>query len=73
VSDDVMRAIGRIEGRLEGIDRKLDGHGTKLDCIDGRLRSVERKAVINGSTFGAAAAAGLTLVIEGAKRGFGGG
>ena len=39
---DIHRALGRIEGRLEQIDGKLDRGADRMDEQEARLRGVER-------------------------------
>lgn len=68
MSEEIVRAIGRIEGRLTGIDRKLDGHTEKLDSIDGRLRNVEQRTAIHGAGAGAMAAVGVGILAEAVRR-----
>lgn len=63
-----MRALGRIEGELKGINTTLADHGTKLTGIDGRLQKVEVKAAQHGAVAGVVSAVGISLVIEGLKR-----
>ena len=71
MSQEILRAIGRIEGRLDGIDGKLDDQGQTLHGIDARLRSVEGRTVRNGSIAGGAAAVGVALIVETIKKGTG--
>lgn len=67
--EDIMYMLGEINGKLD----KLDTIETKVDSMDGRLRTVETKAAIHGTVFGGLAAIGITLVREGVKSVTGGG
>ena len=42
MSDDVMRAIGRIEGRLEGMDTTLNDVHSKIDGVQSHGCSIGR-------------------------------
>lgn len=52
MSGSIDRELGQISAHLENINKKLDDHGTKIDAIDDRLRTVERKSALNGAVAG---------------------
>lgn len=70
MSNEIMRALGRIEGQLKGVHSRLDTNETKLDSIDGRLRAAEVKSARNGAVFGSAAGVGIALIVESIKSHF---
>lgn len=60
--DEISRALGRIEGKLEGIDNSISAMDSKIDHLDGRLRAVEIKSgVISLTVSGAISALAATL------------
>lgn len=59
-----MRALGRIEGRLEGIENTQQTHGVTLTSMDTRLRTVETKAAVNGAVSGGLIATGVVIIKE---------
>lgn len=63
-----QRALGRIEGKLDMlIDRQADTNA-RLDKVDERLRTVERKSAVIASTAGGLVSIGMALIIEKGKR-----
>ena len=60
--------LGEIKGIVEGLQAGQKSHGEKLDALDGRLRSVERQAVVSGGVSGGVIAVGMALVTEGMKQ-----
>lgn len=64
MSEELHRALGRIEGQLLGINERLDGHGDKLTAIDDRLRGAETAAARAGGKYGALTGIGMALLIE---------
>ncbi len=62
MSDDILRALGRIEGQLQGVHSRLDEHSGKLDKIDERVKNVEHKAATNGLVSGGIAGVGMSLL-----------
>ena len=42
MSDDILRSLGRIEGRLKAIDENLGKLNGRLDHHSNRLRKLER-------------------------------
>ncbi len=77
-----LMMLGRIDGKLDGIVRRLDGLDGRLDRvdvrmdgIDGRLRTVEKKAATFGAVAGGAVSVGTAIIVEGLRhvmRGAGG-
>jgi hypothetical protein len=62
VSEEIMRALGRVEGTLDAMKSQLNGQDEKLGAIDGRLRHVEMKAAGYGTAAGAMAGIGIALI-----------
>jgi len=59
-NNDIIRAIGNLEGTVGGIDKKLDEGTKRMDSHSKRIGSVERKqswyaggAMVGGGFFGA--------------------
>ena len=67
MSEEIHRALGRIEGQLQGIGERLDGHGEQLTAIDDRLRSTETAAAREGGKAGVLTGIGVALLIESAR------
>lgn len=77
-----MLLLGRIDGKLDSIVRRLDGVDqrfdrveSRLDGMDGRLRDVEKKAATFGAVAGGAVSVGTAIIVEGLRhvmRGAGG-
>ncbi len=53
--------LGEIKGTLDMVRETQKTHGTKLDSMDGRLRSVENKATLAGGLSGLLMAVGVNL------------
>lgn len=66
-NDDVMRALGRIEGQLEGMQHAQERQGQEIQTISGRLRTVEQRAASRGGAAGLMGAIGVTLIVEGMR------
>ncbi len=64
MSDEIHRALGRIEGELSGIKRTQSLHTKKIDHINGRLSANEAKAATNGAITGGIVTAGILLIKE---------
>lgn len=60
--------LGRIDGKLDGVQSHLHRQDKRLDTIDERLRTVEQKAAVTGAISGGAISIGIALVIEGGKQ-----
>jgi prefoldin subunit 5 len=64
MSEEIHRALGRIEGQLQGINERLDTHGQQLTTIDTRLGTVEKDAAREGGKRGVLAAVGVAIMVE---------
>lgn len=67
--------LGEIKGLVQGLkdgqvlqNQRMDTFDRRFDSIDGRLRTVERKAAVAGALSGSAVAVGTALIIEGIKQ-----
>ena len=69
-ADDLMRAIGRIEGTLSAIEAGVAEAKTGVAAVNARLDEHQASTAKAGALMGTLAAAGITLVVEAAKRGF---
>jgi hypothetical protein len=58
MSDEVQRALGRIEGKLDSVLEKQESHSDRLDNHGNRLGKLERW---QSYTLGAGAAAGVLV------------
>ena len=61
--DNVNRALGRIEGKLDAQGEDLQYLTLKVDAIDGRLRSVEVRTALSASAISTAVSVGVSLVV----------
>jgi hypothetical protein len=75
---DELLLLGKISGQIEGVanhlarqdaqmaelDKKIN---SRIDGIDERLRTVEKKAAVAGALSGTAVSVGMALIIEGLK------
>lgn len=52
MTEEIHRALGRIEGELKGIKETQVTHGSKLDTIDKRVTGNEVKTARNGAVAG---------------------
>lgn len=72
MTDEIQRALGRIEGQLSGVHQRLDAQHATLDQVKGRLCAVETHAVRRGARkggeFGAYASVGVALLAEGLRQ-----
>ena len=61
--DDIMTALGNLQGTLESMKDNLDRGTKRMDHYDGRLRTVEtRQAKFAGYAAGIGAIGGTTIV-----------
>lgn len=67
MSEEIMRAIGKLEGKLDAVYETSKSNSTKLDTMDGRLRSVENKSAVYGSIGGTVAGVGVSLLVASLK------
>lgn len=68
---DIVRALGRIEGKIDGIQTNQQEHSKKLGGLDERLRHVERRSAVHGATAGMVSATGVTIIVEYLRRSMG--
>lgn len=66
--NDVGRALGRIEGKLDMIMEGNKATNERLDSMDERLRKVENKAAVGGALAGGIASVGTSLIVEYLRR-----
>lgn len=71
MSREIIRALGRIEGQLEGIKDQQEAHGEKLDAIDSRVRKVETTSAKHGMVSGGIAGVAVSLLAASIKAGLG--
>ncbi len=64
MSEEINRALGRIEGELKGMRRTQKLHGKKLDVIDKRVTANEVKAARNGAISGTLMGGFIVLLKE---------
>lgn len=67
----ITRALGRIEGRLDAIEREQSRASGALVTIDDRMDKHQVDVARSGGLYGAIAALGLTVLAESVKRGLG--
>lgn len=74
-TDELNRAIGRIEGKMDLVIEKqkqsdeqqnarFDAIDNRLDGFDTRIRTVEQRAVVSGAVAGGIMSVGIALAIE---------
>ncbi len=61
-NDSLIRAVGRIEGKVDSMHESLNHLSDKVDHVDERLQTVERKAAVGASVISAAISAGISLL-----------
>lgn len=64
MSDEIQRALGRIEGELKGMKETQHTHGQQLNAINKRVTGNEIKAARNGAVSGGVITVGLMLLKE---------
>ena len=67
-SNELTRALGRIEGKLDMIVSSQATQNERLDSMDERLRHVEQQAARAGAISGGIVAVGTALAVEMVKR-----
>ena len=60
--DELVRAVGRLEGKVDSVQDSVKKNGLKIDALDGRLQNVERKTAIGASVISAAVSTGVALI-----------
>ncbi len=63
MSDEIHRALGRIEGELKGIRKTQTTHSVALVAIDERVNANEVKAAKNGAITGGLMA-GFVMILK---------
>ncbi|WP_028536167.1 hypothetical protein [Paludibacterium yongneupense] len=66
--NELARALGRIEGKLDMIAASQENQNTRLDGMDARLRHVEKQAATAGAISGGIVAVGTAIAVELVKR-----
>ncbi|QOD81416.1 hypothetical protein [Chromobacterium haemolyticum] len=69
-NNEVTRALGRIEGKLDMIVTSQQQQNERLDSMDERLRHVEQQAAKAGAISGGIVAVGTAIAVEVVKRAF---
>jgi hypothetical protein len=69
MSEEIHRALGRIEGQLGGIAKTQVEHGKKLDAVDKRVTANEIKAAGTGAIGGGVMSAFVLILKETIFRG----
>jgi hypothetical protein len=69
-NNEVTRALGRIEGKLDMIVTSQQQQNERLDSMDQRLRHVEQQAAKAGAISGGIVAVGTAIAVEMVKRAF---
>lgn len=67
MSDELHRAIGRLEGKMDMMLEEQKQTSDHVEALDGRLRSVEAKSAIYGTVGGSVMSAGISLIIASMK------
>lgn len=62
MSQEIQRALGRIEGNQQAMQNTLGRIEGKQDSIDGRVGAIERKTAVQSSVISGAVAAGVSAV-----------
>jgi len=65
MTEEIMRALGRIEGQIDGLKTTVTSIDAKQDKIDNRLRKVEVRGAINGAVTGSIMGVGVSLLVSG--------
>lgn len=67
-NNELTRALGRIEGKLDMVVASQVSQNERLDKMDGRLRHVEQQAAKAGAISGGIVAIGTAIAVELVKR-----
>ncbi|KZE34168.1 hypothetical protein [Crenobacter luteus] len=67
-NNELTRALGRIEGKLDMIVDSQAKQNVRLDAMDARLRHVEQQAAKAGAISGGIVAVGTAIAVELVKR-----
>ena len=67
MSDEVLRAIGKLEGKVDILLEQQKSVSSKLDDQDARLRGVETKGAVYGTIGGGVVSIGISLLVASLK------
>lgn len=67
-NDQHLLLLGRIDGKVDGLQKASDTQLGMLQDMDARLRNVELKAHVNGAVSGGIVSVGMALIIEAARQ-----
>ncbi|TCP09256.1 hypothetical protein EV683_12926 [Crenobacter luteus] len=67
-NNELTRALGRIEGKLDMIVASQSSLNERMDSMDSRLRHVEQQAARAGAISGGIVAVGTAIAVELVKR-----
>ncbi|MDX5595304.1 MULTISPECIES: hypothetical protein [Stappiaceae] len=62
MNEEIHSRLGRIEGLLQGIDKKLDGVEARQEKQDTRLRAVEQKNFLNSAVTASVVSVGVAII-----------
>ena len=68
--EEIMHALGRMEGKMEGIETNQAVHSKALTKIDTRVRNVEIRSAKTGALAGGIMGIGVSLVVASIKESF---
>lgn len=75
MSDDIMRGIGRLEGKMDMVQEGVDGNTQAVSSLEKRVRQLELNSARTGARSGAASggivATGIALIAESLKNSVG--
>ena len=58
----LARELGSISAKLDGLQQGQEAHTRKLDSMDERLRTVERRSAVNGGVAGGVVGVTIALI-----------
>lgn len=61
---EVMRALGRIEGKIGMMEKRMG----KLDQIEERISDIDRRSAKNATVAGTAASVGVAIIVSSFKK-----
>jgi hypothetical protein len=62
--DQQLLMLGEIKGIVQALKSGQDSLHSRLEAMDGRLRSVEQRAAVTGAVSGGVMGVGVALIIE---------
>ncbi|WP_170431920.1 hypothetical protein [Ruegeria arenilitoris] len=60
----LARELGSISAKLDNLHEGQKAHAKKLDSMDARLRTVEKRSALNGGIAGGVVAVSIALIKE---------